>query len=542
MENKNTLIALILIMAIWFGYTLLYPPEPLEEQTAQKEQQQEQSATTDIGARAEPAATAAGPVEAPKVADDKTAEARDVVIDSGIYKAVLTTNGARIKEFTLKNYQQSAKKNSPAVKLVQEGPSRHYTIKTFGTEGLSLPENAVFTLQGEQSDLRLEQGESRRVHFAATLDSGAVVHKIYNFHGDKYHFDVEVRYGNRGDKPLKGAFALSLVNRWDESMIESRYEFVGPTTYDGEDIHKDEVEDLAEEGAEEYQAANWTGFGTKYFVSIVDPENSAYDYFRIEKGRDFVENKVVSPYHTIAPGSSVSMSYLVYMGPKDNELLKAAGRNFHEILDFGFFSVLSRPLLTFLNFIYGFLGNYGMAIILLTVIIKAIFWPLTQKSYKSMKAMQTLQPQMQKIREKYKNDRERLNRELMELYKDKRVNPLGGCLPMLVQIPIFIALYKVLLLSIELRHAPFALWLTDLSAKDPYYITPILMGATMFLQQKMTPTTMDPTQAKIFMLMPVVFTFIFLNFPSGLVIYWLINNVLTIGQQALINRKEPAKA
>nr|NIQ94142.1 membrane protein insertase YidC [Desulfuromonadales bacterium]NIR34407.1 membrane protein insertase YidC [Desulfuromonadales bacterium]NIS40440.1 membrane protein insertase YidC [Desulfuromonadales bacterium] len=376
----------------------------------------------------------------------------------------------------------------------------------------------------------------------AVLDSGAVVHKVFTFHADKYHFDVEVRYANPGQDALKGAVVFSLVNKWDDAMAESRYDFVGPTTYDGEDIHKDEVEDLAEEGAEEYQAAEWTGFGTKYFVSIVEPSDDGYDYFRIEKGRDLVENKVVSPYMTIDPGTSASMSYLVYMGPKNNDLLKAAGSDFHQIIDFGFFAPLSRPLLQFLKFIHGYLGNYGLAIILLTVIIKALFWPLTQKSYTSMKAMQKLQPQMQKIREKFKNDRERLNRELMELYKENRVNPLGGCLPMLVQIPVFIALYKVLLFSIELRHAPFAFWLTDLSAKDPYYITPILMGATMFLQQKMTPTTMDPTQAKIFMIMPVVFTFIFLNFPSGLVIYWLINNVLTIGQQVMINRKDPVKA
>jgi YidC/Oxa1 family membrane protein insertase len=222
----------------------------------------------------------------------------------------------------------------------------------------------------------------------------------------------------------------------------------------------------------------------------------------------------------------------------DLDILGAVDHQLAEVVDFGFFSPIAKPLLFVLKFFYGFLGNYGLAIILLTAIIKLLFWPLTQKSYTSMKSMQKLQPEMQKIRDKFKNDRERLNKEIMELYRKHRVNPLGGCLPMLVQIPVFFALYKVLMEAIEVRHAPFYFWIQDLSAKDPYYITPIIMGATMFIQQKMTPTTMDPTQAKLFMLMPVIFTFMFLNFPSGLVIYWLVNNLLTIGQQALINRKK----
>jgi YidC/Oxa1 family membrane protein insertase len=257
----------------------------------------------------------------------------------------------------------------------------------------------------------------------------------------------------------------------------------------------------------------------------------------VQKSAEAVENVFVAPSHTLRPGETVTLDYLLYFGPKDLDILKAVDHQLARAIDFGFFAPIARPLLHVLKFFYSFIGNYGVAIILLTAIIKALFWPLTQKSYSSMKAMQKLQPEMLRIKEKYKNDRERLNRETMELYKTNRVNPLGGCLPMLVQIPVFFALYKVLLDAIELRHAPFALWLTDLSAKDPYYVTPIVMGATMFIQQKMTPTNMDPVQAKMFMIMPIVFTFLFLNFPSGLVIYWLVNNVLTIAQQFFINRK-----
>jgi YidC/Oxa1 family membrane protein insertase len=242
-------------------------------------------------------------------------------------------------------------------------------------------------------------------------------------------------------------------------------------------------------------------------------------------------------YFTLQPGEKKTLDYLVFIGPKEPAQLKAAGHQLEKIVQFGFFNLLAQPLFTVLTFFYGFFKNYGVAIILLTVVIKIIFWPLTHKSYSSMKSMQKLQPEMVKLREKFKNDKERLNKEMMQLYKTHSVNPLGGCLPMIVQIPVFFALYKVLLDSIALRHAPFAFWLTDLSAKDPYYITPILMGASMFVQQKMTPTTADPMQAKIFMMMPIVFTFMFLNFPSGLVIYWLVNNLLTILQQYFIHRK-----
>jgi len=198
--------------------------------------------------------------------------------------------------------------------------------------------------------------------------------------------------------------------------------------------------------------------------------------------------------------------------------------------------MISRPLLVILKVFNRFLHNWGLAIILLTILIKILFYPLTHKSYKSMKQMQELQPLINKLRQKYKNDREALNREMMQLYRARKINPFGGCLPMLLQIPVFFGLYRVLLYSVELRNSPFFLWITDLSAKDPLYITPILMGASMFLQQKMTPTTADPAQAKLMMFMPIIFTVMFLNFPSGLVIYWLMNNILSIGQQYYINK------
>jgi len=195
------------------------------------------------------------------------------------------------------------------------------------------------------------------------------------------------------------------------------------------------------------------------------------------------------------------------------------------------------PMLIILKYLNEFVNNYGIAIIILTILIKIIFWPLGNKSYKSMKEMQKLQPKMLELRDKYKDDKQKLSQETMALYKAHKVNPMGGCLPMVIQIPVFFGLYKALLYAIELRHAPFIWWIQDLSAKDPYYITPIIMGATMFVQQKMSPPAGDPMQQKIMLFLPIIFTFLFLNFPSGLVIYWLFNNILSIGQQYYVNKQ-----
>jgi YidC/Oxa1 family membrane protein insertase len=267
-------------------------------------------------------------------------------------------------------------------------------------------------------------------------------------------------------------------------------------------------------------------------------------------GDDAVSTVVGGDVVVLPPQSQKRYSYTIYFGPKELSTLKAAGHDLDKIVNFGWFDFLAKPMLYLLNFLYGFVRNYGLAIILVTVIIKALFWPIAHKGMKSMKTLQKLQPKMAKLREKYGNDKERLNKEMIQLYQTYKVNPMGGCLPMILQIPVFFALYKVLLQTIELRHAPFMLWITDLSAPDRLYIgfdipmlggipvLTLLMGASMFLQQKMTPSTLDPTQARIMMFLPVVFTFMFINFASGLVLYWFVNNLLSMAQQYVINKAD----
>jgi YidC/Oxa1 family membrane protein insertase len=282
----------------------------------------------------------------------------------------------------------------------------------------------------------------------------------------------------------------------------------------------------------------WFSFGGEYFSALLIPPPSKEITLSV-KGSDKEPLKadIISSPVSIPPREKINMTYQVYLGPKDEDRLKALGVGAEKLVDFGYFTIVAKPLLWFIRFTNKVTGNYGIDIIIISILIKIIFLPLTQISFKSMKEMQRVQPEMNRLKEQYKNDKARLQQEIMLLYKRRKINPMSGCLPMLIQIPVFIALYNALQNGIEMRHAPFFLWIMDLSAKDPIYVTPIIMGATMFIQQKMTPTAGDPAQAKMFLLMPVMFTFLFLSFPSGLVLYWLINNVLSIAHQYYLNKK-----
>jgi YidC/Oxa1 family membrane protein insertase len=292
-------------------------------------------------------------------------------------------------------------------------------------------------------------------------------------------------------------------------------------------------EDFTEKSSDKFLTGNinWIAQEDLYFTAALIPQTAI-------EGVKFW-NEAGSPEIALSlkPGKH---TFLFYAGPKEYDRLKQLNAKLEHIIDFGWFSIIAMPLFWVLKFFYKYLGNYGWSIVILTILVRVPFIPILNKSQQSMKKMQKIQPLMAELKEKYKNDPQKLQKETMALYKKYKVNPVGGCLPMLLQIPVFIALYNVLLQAIELRGAPFMLWITDLSVKDPYYVLPVVMGLTMVIQQKMTPSAMDPKQAKMMMLMPVIFTFMFLTFPSGLVIYWLVNNVLGIIQQYYVNKKAAA--
>lgn len=317
----------------------------------------------------------------------------------------------------------------------------------------------------------------------------------------------------------------------------NRFDTAGSYLFSDNSLQSNKIKDVLSASKRYDKAIQWSGFADKYFMSAILSEKNSIASVELKKNNaGFFESIVSSPQFTVNPGQSVTVAHRLFVGPKDIDVLKGQGNSLEQSLDLGWFTVIAKPLMYTLKFFYKYVGNYGIAIIIITIILKALFFPLTHKSYKSMKGMQKIQPEMTKLREKYKDDRDAMNKAVMELYREHKVNPMGGCLPMVVQIPVFFALYKSLMFSIELRHAPFFLWVTDLADKDPYYVTPVIMGITMFVQQKMTPSQMDPMQQKMMLALPVVFTFMFLSFPSGLVLYWLVNNVLTIGQQMYINK------
>ena len=540
-ENKNLILAMSLMLAVWLGFSILFPPVK-QDQKAQPEpaaagqaavQTSTPVVTPEPAASEPPAATTSDPPEV----TDSSVPSREITVDTDKYQAVFTTQGARLISFKLKNYKQTAAADAPPVQMFESAPLRYATLRTTGREGFVLNENAPYQTAAEER-IELTVDARHELRFGHVAANGMQYVKTFLLVGDRYTIDTSVELLNSGSATQRGSLDFALVQRWDENRKTDSYSFTGAASLVKEEIDEVDVDDLKEGSVAYGSDVSWTSFQTKYFLSVVVPGAGSSERIEARSKGDAIENLVESPLITLQAGERKQLNYLIFIGPKDSEQLKAAGHNLDKVVHFGFFNILAQPLFLVLTFFYGYFKNYGVAIILLTVLIKILFWPLTHKSYSSMKAMQKLQPEMQKLREKHGSDKERLNKEMMELYKTHRVNPLGGCLPMLVQIPVFFALYKVLLDSIALRHAPFAFWLTDLSAKDPYYITPLLMGASMFVQQKMTPTTADPMQAKIFMMMPIIFTFLFLNFPSGLVIYWLVNNLLTIVQQYFIHRKK----
>ncbi len=526
MENNRTILAIALIVLLWSGYSMFFAPKPPQQPAEQVEVQN--NAPVVVSENSSATAPISN-VVIPEV--DNNAVPVDIKITNDVFDIVISSKGATVKSIDLIDYKQDNTKDSGNYFLFTSDNFNDSTFKTYGNNGLTIPANLNYSTDSK-SNIVITNDAS--VKFTASY-SDIVIEKIYTFNKENYHFSLTTNIYNNSKNNISGSLFLSM-NTFYDSDGGQMYTFEGPVSYNGSELIEDKVKDLDESSKTHKDNILWSGFTTKYFFFAVNPDNNN-SQVAISKQDNFINNEFATKALNIQAGQSASVTYAAYAGPKKIEDLAVGGNQFEEIIHYGFFHPLAKPLMVVLKFFYGFIGNYGFSIILLTVCIKLIFWPLTQKSYKSMKGMQKLQPEMKKMREKYGSDKQRLNQEMMKFYKENKVNPMGGCLPMLIQIPVFFALYRVLLGSIELRHAPFMLWITDLSAKDPYYITPLIMGVTMFLQQKMTPTNMDPTQEKIMLIMPVVFTFMFLNFPAGLVVYWLVNNVLTIFQQYLIRRQ-----
>lgn len=468
---------------------------------------------------------------------------RDIVVENGLYKMVFSELGAGVKKCLLKGYTVDLSPDSPLEDLVKVEPPRLPLVLSLGgTRDLDLS-TAYF--RADKESIKLEgKGRESTLSFVARVGEGIDVVKTFTFHPGTYWVDLDVQVRGAG-----GAASLHLYNR--PYKARSRYIFSGPSYYGKEGFQEIKLSDPGDR--ESYSGyLDWVAYGDNYFMTALVPKDPAgpwgVDAIKKGDGRGLVEIRLTDLRAGGAPAGVRHMDVGLYFGPKEIDRLNALGHNLSKAIDFGWFDPIAKPLLYLLKFFYRYLHNYGVAIIVLTVLIKLAFWPLAHKSAQSMKTMQKLQPKMAKLKEKYGDDKERLNKELMHLYRTYKVNPMSGCLPMLLQIPVFFALYKVLLQAIELRHAPFALWINDLSAPDrlmvgvhiPYLggipVLTLLMGISMYFQQKLSPSSLDPTQARMMQFLPVIFTFMFINFPSGLVLYWLVNNVLSIVQQYYVNK------
>ena len=556
MDNKS-LLAIVLCVLILIGYqsliSYLYPPpDPLQSHSQQPEinaESKEPSPSRQTPALSAPGQNIAGQkgesIRLPQQAKapPPPQQEQEITVETETYIAVLTSLGGRLKSFRLKQYPVSLSPGSPLLEMVYEGTYGELPLflRLSGRDETLTDTTLAYSVEGAEESLFLRAGDEKDLVFTGRHANGTTFTKTYTFSGEGYgialHVDIR-------DVPFK---ASSLSLSWLEgSRVESKstyYDVYGPAALIDRTFEYENTWDW--EAGESYGPGNirWAGFTNSYFLAAIMPRGDQTQesesrrlFFSDEDGT--LETRLAIPW------SEGVAAYTLYIGPKETSALNAIDPAFDRAIDFGWSHFIARPLISLLRLLYGATGNYGIAIILLTVLVKLVFFPLSNKSFKSMSAMKKLQPQMERLREQHKDDKQKLNQEMMELYKRYEVNPLGGCIPMLVQLPVFIGLYQGLLYAIELRQAPFFGWILDLSQPDrlgalaiPFVDPPgvpvltLLMGGSMIVQQMMTPTTGDPTQQKMMLLMPVIFTVMFVNFPAGLVLYWLINNILSVAQQ-----------
>ena len=551
MDMYRAFLAIILSFLILIGYQYFFVP-PQQAPAPVQTEQQTAPETADSGQKiapdtqATPATAAPAIAQTPIIAIDKNA--RNITVDTPLYTAVFFEQGGGLKSFVLKKYRKELAKDSGPMELVQVANPVQFPL-VFTLDNGAATDLPLF--KADKQQLQLGQTDKASLTMTATLASGLKIVRTLSFTGDSYLIDMAYSVTNTSASPQQISPALEMTQApFAVDNATSRYLFSGPAAYIDGKLQQIKGKKLKDGPQTLRGDIRWSAYEDNYFICAIIPDQANASMVTINStGKDVIRTVVGAGLVKLAPDVAKTFDYKIYFGPKKLSVLKKTGFDLSKAVNFGWFDVLAKPVLFLLNYFYSIIGNYGVAIIIVTCLIKGVFWPITQKGMKSMKNMQKLQPKVAKLKEKYKDDPAKMNQEMMAMYKTYKVNPVGGCLPMVIQIPFFFALYRVLMAAIELRHAPFMLWINDLSAPDRLMIgfdipilhgipvLTLLMGISMYLQQKMTPTTADPTQAKIMQFLPVVFTFMFINFASGLVLYWFVNNLLSILQQQLINRQ-----
>ncbi len=474
----------------------------------------------------------------PPAAVAATEQGRVIKVETDLYRAQISTTGGDLVSLELLKHDGTLDRKKRFVLFARSGEQVY--MAQSGLIGSNLP-NHQTSYTTSAAEYRLADGTTElEVRLEATGTAKSA--KTYRFHRGSYVIDVAHELTNTGDQPIEPFAYFQLVRdakppEGDSAMVPT---YTGVAVYtDKEKFQKVAFPDI-EKGKLPYpKNANdgWIGILQHYFLSAWLPKSGTpREYYTRQLPQGLFAAGVIVPGGALAPGASATLTMPLYAGPQEQEKLAALAPGLDLAVDYGWLTVIAAPLFWVLQWIYGWAGNWGVAIIILTILIKLLFYPLSEASYRSMAKMRVVAPKLQRLKDQLGDDRQRMQQAMMELYKVEKINPLGGCLPIVIQIPVFIALYWVLLGSVELRQAPFALWINDLSAQDPWFILPILMGATMIIQTRLNPEPPDPVQAKIMKIMPIVFSIFFFFFPAGLVLYWLVNNVLSIAQQWHITR------
>ncbi len=469
-----------------------------------------------------------------------------VKVRTDVLDVDINLRGGGVRRLALLRYPVSLEQRDTPYQLIEYQPPNIFLAQS-GLRGKSatgdsnIPDHhAEFT--AEKSEYTLSEGvDSVEVTLLWKSAGGVEVRKIYTFRRDSYLIGVRYKVTNRSGEPWRarmyGQFQRSEVA--PEGGLFRTYTYTGGVISGPEKPYeKIDFSDMRDVDLKRSETGGWIAMIQHYFTGAWIPPADERNYFYSKAvASDRFVLGVMTPELPVAPDDSGTVELKLYAGPKIQERLKSVAPNLERTVDYGWLWLIAEPLFWLLKWIHGFVANWGVAIIVLTLLIKLAFFHLSAASYKSMARMRKLQPRIMDLRDRFAGDKQKLNQAMMELYKKEKINPLGGCLPILVQIPVFIALYWVLLESVELRQAGFIWWIHDLSVHDPFFVLPILMGVTMFAQQKLNPAPPDPMQARIMMALPFVFTFLFLFFPSGLVLYWFVNNLLSIAQQWVITRK-----
>lgn len=555
MDNQRLILLLVFFFSVfilWDGWQKQGQPKPIPPVVAT----QGAAISADNAANVVPTPTTtmnssassstSGAAVVPAAVSTSAATVQTVpgqTIKTDLFIAEISAQGGDLTRLELVKHR-ATEDGSKNFILFDNGEKHIYEAQS-GLIGENLP-NHKSLYQFASNNTELKDGQDTlEVRLEAPAVNGLRVAKVYTFHRGSYLIDVSYEVVNQGTAALAPNVYFQMERDGKPAETSTGHAmgvsvFTGPAVYTEQDKYqKVSFEDIDKGKAKYAQKADngWIAMVQHYFVTAWLPQGNGEREFYINKlSEGLYRAGIVLPMAQIAPGTSGKISVQLYAGPQEQDNLGKIAPGLNLVVDYGWLTVIASPLFWVLEMLHRLVGNWGWAIIALTVLLKLIFFPLSATSYKSMAKMKLVAPKLTKLKETYGDDRARLNQEMMELYKREKINPLGGCLPIVVQIPVFISLYWVLLGTVEMRYAPFIGYIHDLSAKDPYYLLPLFMGATMFVQTKLNPTPPDPIQAKVMLFMPIVFTGMFLFFPSGLVLYWIVNNLLSIGQQWQITR------